>query len=119
MDASDTNGLAGSVLIYMSAIMFSLGVLALPIYFLTGPIVLTNDGAPTLTRVVTQPLVAAADDSSLSHIKAEAALKAEVKKSQPPRNRHLDVKTHSQDRVSSDNAPTASPLATYPNFAPL
>jgi hypothetical protein len=118
MDSSDTSGLAGSVLIYMSAIIFSLGVLAVPIYFITGPIVITNDGAPTLTRVVTQPLVAAADDSSPSNTKVEAARKAEVKRTQSPRNRPVAAKTHSQSRVASD-APAALPPATYPNFAPL
>ena len=98
--------------------MFSLAVLIAPIYFITGPIVITNDGAPTLTKVVTQPLVGAADDSSLSNTKAEAALKAEVKRTQSPRNRPLAEKTHSAGRVASD-APAALPPATYPNFAPL
>jgi hypothetical protein len=117
MNASDTDGLAGSVLIYMSAITFSLGVLAAPIYFIAGPIVLTNDGAPTLTRVVTQPVVAD-DESSLSNTKAEAVLKGPAKRT-PTRNMHRDAKTPSQDRVASDNTPTASPAATYPSFAPL
>jgi hypothetical protein len=117
MDASDTEGLAGSVLIYMSAIIFCLGVLAMPIYFITGPIVLTKDGAPTLTRVVTQPLFAD-DGFSLSKAKAEAVLKGPAKISQS-RNMHRDAKTPSQDRVASETAPTASPAATYPSFAPL
>lgn len=111
MVTSDTDGLVGSVLIYMSAIIFTLGVLAAPIYFITGPIVLKNDGAPTLIRVVTQPLVAT-DDSSMSTTKAEAVLKGLV-------NRHPDAGRRLQGRVASDNEPTASPGATYSNLAPL
>ena len=119
MVTSDTEGLAGSVLIYMSAIIFTLGVLAAPIYFITGPIVLTNDGASPLTRVVTQPLVAT-DDSSLSKTKTEAVLKSPAKRSsQSSFNLHPDANKRSQGRVASDNGPTASPVATYPNFVPL
>ena len=125
MTTSDTDGLAGSVLIYISAIMFSLGVLAVPIYFITGPIVITNDGPRTLTRVVTQPLIAAADGSFLSNPKADAAL-AELKRSQAPPSRSqappsgsLEVKKQVNQHVSSGNAPPVSSLATYLNFAPL
>ena len=93
--------------------MFTLGVLAVPIYVITGPVVLANDGPPTLSRVVTQPLVADADESSRSNAKPQAALKAKVER------RQSLLKTQSRDRVSSGNAPAASPFAAYPIFAPL
>ncbi len=125
MDSADDEGLFGSVLIYMGILLFSMAVLAAPIYLITGPIVFDNDARSDLARVVKQPVIAA-DDNRQPNAKAEAALKALVARpdgaqlrAEMPVHRRVVPPPPSTHEVTTNQVTSAPAAAFVPSFAPL
>lgn len=119
MGSADTDGLFGSVLIYVGAISFSMAVLVAPIYFVAAPNVIVNNEASDFSRVVEQPVLAA-NENRQPNPKAEAALKALVKK---PRDTQLRAEVPVHRRAvahsPSTNQVTSTLPAVFPSLAPL
>lgn len=123
MDSAGTEGLFGSVLIYMSAILFSLAFLAAPIYFIAGPTIIQNNERSDLSRIVKQPVLAT-DNNVQPNPKAEAALKDLVGSGHDPDRAqlHADMRVHRHvvaAPASKNQLTSTLPSAVYPSFAPL
>ena len=127
MYPSEARDLAGSVAIYMIAILFGLALFVVPIYWLSRPTVVENAGAPvqSVDRALTARSgkerfpVANLKPQTIVSPSTIAELNAKAKETEERPRSSRRVYARPQPSRASNNTAPAPHRAVYPNFSTL